>query len=71
VCSSDLPSSGEDAGGRTKYIGNSPLSLENKNTQVIYHTNKIMFDKLGMNHKVNLYSQDKLLNENNIIEDIE
>jgi hypothetical protein len=65
------PSSGEDAGGRTKYIGNSPLSLENKNTQVIYHTNKIMFDKLGMNHKVNLYPQDKLLNENNIIEDIE
>jgi hypothetical protein len=65
------PSGGEDATGKTKYIGGSPLALENKNTQIVYHTNKSMFDKLQSDHKVNLFKQSDLLNENNIIDDIE
>jgi hypothetical protein len=65
------PADGEDATGKTKYIGGSPLALENKNTHIVYHTNKSMFDKLQSDHKVNLFKQSDLLNENNIIDDIE
>ena len=65
------PASGEDATGKTKYIGGSPLSLESKQTQVVYHTNKAMFDKININHKVNLFEQSNLLSEDNIINDIE
>ena len=65
------PASGEDATGKTKYIGGSPLALENKNTQIAYHTNKAMFDKMNFNHKVNLFEQSNLLDEENIIGDID
>jgi len=63
--------SGEDSTGKTKYIGGSPLALENKNTQIVYHTNKSMFEKININHKINLFEQSELLNEDNIIDDIE
>jgi hypothetical protein len=46
-------------------------SLENKNTQIAYHTNKAMFDKMNFNHKVNLFEQSNLLDEENIIGDID
>jgi hypothetical protein len=65
------PASGEDATGKTRYIGGSPLALENKNTQIAYHTNKAMFDKMNFNHKVNLFEQSNLLDEENIIGDID
>ncbi len=65
------PSSGEDATGKSKYIGGSPLSLESKQAQIVYHTNKSMFDKINLNHKVNLFEQSNLLHEDNIISDIE
>ena len=65
------PSSGEDATGKTKYIGGSPLSLESKQAQIVYYTNKSMFDKINVNHKVNLFEQSNLLDEDNIISDIQ
>lgn len=65
------PSGGEDATGKTKYQGGSPLALEHKQTQIVYHTNKKMFEQLSSDRKISLFNQSDLLNENNIIDDIE
>jgi hypothetical protein len=64
------PAAGEDATGKTKYIGGSPLALENTAARAQYLINKSMFDKIPVQRKVQLFETSDLLNEDNIKENI-
>jgi hypothetical protein len=62
--------SGEDATGKTKYQGGSPLALENSKARVQFLQNKSMFDKLKTTRKTQLFEQNNLLDESNIIDNL-
>lgn len=65
------PDNEEDSFKRTAYKGGSPLALEGAAAKAIFLQNREMLKNMPMKpHKVNLFEQSDLLNEDNIRDEI-
>jgi hypothetical protein len=59
----------ESKGFRTAYKGGSPLTLENLNTQVVYHQMSNSLKNMFPQQKVKLFEESNLLNEDNLLKE--
>jgi hypothetical protein len=73
IGSSRMKSSGgaEERPGMPNFKGGSPLALENLNTRAVFAKNEASLKRMFPKQKVNLFEGEKLLDENQIREEVE